>query len=142
MLTNMLATGDFITLAGTASNVLTIVAIFVITQARVGLSRLQRPGVCVGPQPPAVGISQGGNMLSTFAFRPHCNEKFPAAAIQPGFFRRQHDSPGRMGGRALGYGSRVGGPGRGGLRGQRRRAGPYRRVAEWAAAQEAALDGG
>jgi len=66
MLTNMLATGDFITLAGTASNVLTIVAIFVITQLASAYLVFNAPAFASGLTS-GVGISQGGNMLSTFA---------------------------------------------------------------------------
>jgi type IV secretion system protein VirB6 len=128
MLTNMLATGDFITLASTATNVLTIVAIFVITQLASAYLVFNAPAFASGLTS-GVGISQGGNILSTFASARMALRNFggrnpPASAGSNTL---------RPGGWAAGLGYGAGSAARAGADAAASAVVPaYRRVAEWA----------
>jgi type IV secretion system protein VirB6 len=128
MLTNMLATGDFITLAGTASNVLTIVAVFVITQLASAYLVFNAPAFASGLTS-GVGISQGGNIISTFASARMALRNF-SGRNPPGF---SGGNTLRPAGWAAGLGYGAGAAARAGAGAAASAVAPaYRRVAEWA----------
>ena len=128
MLTNMLATGDFITLASTASNVLTIAALFVITQLASAYLVFNAPAFASGLTS-GVGISQGGNIIGTFASARMALRNFSG--------RNPPGSGGsntlRPAGWAAGLGYGAGSAARAGAGAAASAVAPaYRRVAEWA----------
>jgi type IV secretion system protein VirB6 len=128
MLTNMLATGDFITVASAASNVLTIVAVFVITQLASAYLVFNAPAFAAGLTS-GVGISQGGNMLSTFASARMAMRNF--GNRHPPTFAGSNTL--RPGGWAAGLGYGAGSAARAGAGAAADAVAPaYRRVAEWA----------